>query len=67
MSVIKNLSDRMLALFVPRVEAHADEFTQWCGCYCGLRCYNHYRTCWTYDNYQTWTCGPCTQSGNIEC
>ncbi|WP_327586832.1 hypothetical protein OHA25_07345 [Nonomuraea sp. NBC_00507] len=58
--MIKNLSDRLLAVLVPRTEASADEFTQWCGC---IERWHYYRNCrWNGPVGGTYHCGLCVQS-----
>ncbi|WP_327586830.1 hypothetical protein OHA25_07335 [Nonomuraea sp. NBC_00507] len=59
--MIKNLGDRLLAVMVPRTEASADQFTQWCGCW---QTHHYYRTCWWEGPVGgSYSCGACYDSG----
>ncbi|WP_327586840.1 hypothetical protein OHA25_07390 [Nonomuraea sp. NBC_00507] len=58
--MIKNLSDRLLAVLVPRTEASAWEFTKYCLC---LNGWHYYKTCSWLDPAGTeYSCGGCWNS-----
>ncbi len=63
--MLNKISDRILSLFVPKVEAAAgDTFTQYCGCKWLREWYQYFRTCyWHNQPGGLYTCYPCYTDG----
>ncbi|MFC4589608.1 hypothetical protein [Sphaerisporangium corydalis] len=60
--MLKNLSDRVLSIFVPEVEAAAGSFLQACGCKWHWNWTYWYRNCYWITVGTLYKCDPCYDS-----